>query len=131
MWCFDFVPIAPVSQRVLYVVIENEQVDVMNDIEITLPGDIAGLEDSNAMVRLAAWLIYTSRIHCGHGARNSKLLSCLFMTVQWIVEIFFFQIQQFAVPGFYSFCWNPEIHAPRLGRLCNHAERTDRRPLSE
>ena len=40
----DFVSISPVSLGVLYIVIENEQIDVMDNIEVSLPGDIVGLE---------------------------------------------------------------------------------------
>jgi hypothetical protein len=36
----DFVAVTPVVFGVLEVVIENEQIDIVNDIEITLPGNV-------------------------------------------------------------------------------------------
>ena len=37
---FDFVPIAPVILRVLQIVMENEEIGVVDEIEIALPGKV-------------------------------------------------------------------------------------------
>lgn len=50
----ELVAIAPAAGRIAYVVIEDEQIHVMDDVEITLPGQVAGLDHGNTahMVRI-------------------------------------------------------------------------------
>ena len=45
----DLVAIAPIILRVLEVIVENEQVSIMNDIEVALPGDVIRLEDRDPL----------------------------------------------------------------------------------
>ena len=42
---FDLVPVAPVVLRVLDVVVEDEEIDIVNDVEIALPWKIVRLQD--------------------------------------------------------------------------------------
>jgi hypothetical protein len=46
-WCLDPVSIAPIPAGKLGVVVEYELVGARDQIEISLPGDIAGLEDGD------------------------------------------------------------------------------------
>ena len=46
----QFVPVTPVGMRILNVVIEDEEIDVVNEIEVASPGYIVGLKDSNFVV---------------------------------------------------------------------------------
>ena len=45
----DQVPIPPIPSRVLRIVEQHELVDAVDQIEIALPGDVAGLDDGDAL----------------------------------------------------------------------------------
>ena len=48
----QFVPVAPVGMRILDVVIKDEKINVMDEVEIALPGDVVGLQNCNPALRL-------------------------------------------------------------------------------
>lgn len=45
----QFVPVAPVGVRILDVVIKDEKINVMDEVEIALPGDIVRLKYGNLL----------------------------------------------------------------------------------
>jgi hypothetical protein len=51
---FNLVPISPVPVGILHIIQENENVDVIDDIEVSLPGDIVWLDYGYLHDRLSA-----------------------------------------------------------------------------
>src|SRR3954454_19529661 len=45
----DAIPVAPVPPRELPVVVEDELVDAVDEVEIALPRDVAGLDDRDRL----------------------------------------------------------------------------------
>src|SRR6476661_4985316 len=43
----DAVSVAPVVLRVLNVIVKHEEVDIVNDVEVSLPRNVVGLQDCN------------------------------------------------------------------------------------
>jgi hypothetical protein len=46
-WCFDLIAVTPVTFRVLYIVVNNEQIHFTNEIEVSPPGQEIGLYGTN------------------------------------------------------------------------------------
>jgi hypothetical protein len=46
-WRFDFIAVTPVTFRVLYVIVNNEQIHFTNEIEVPTPGQEIGLDGTN------------------------------------------------------------------------------------
>jgi hypothetical protein len=44
---FYFVAVAPIAPSILHIVEENKLVNHIDEIEVTLPGNIVGLDDSD------------------------------------------------------------------------------------
>src|SRR5215470_17175334 len=45
----DAIAISPIVLGVLHIVVEHEEVDVGNDVEVSLPGDVVGLNDCDPL----------------------------------------------------------------------------------
>lgn len=49
LWCLDLVAVTPVAAGILHVVIKNKFIHRSNQIEIALPGDVVGLDNSDSL----------------------------------------------------------------------------------